>query len=396
MKRVVILLPVLLALQVGVQPALAWTWPVDGPVLRPFAFGEDPYGAGLHRGVDLAAPAGAAVRAPAGGTVSFAGTVPGGGRTVTIRTPEGYSVTLLHLGSVAVARSDAVAQGEAVGTVGPTGEAEHAEPYVHLGVRLTADENGYVDPLGLLPPRPGPTPEPTPEPGREPEPAPAGAKQRKPDRAVPAARRWPRGHPSALPALAERRSHGPEARQAPQRVKRAPRLASPSFEVPQRSLLPAFERPQAGAALWPTPRGRGRADFALWGTGAVTLLAAAAAAALFLRRQLRNAGAAHRPATVLLEAGRSPAEHARRLGLGEEDGLVLDRDLEGILLAEPEALPDLDRDDDAPELVEVPDDSGRHVAACWARHRSRRLSRPHRPRPFSAGAMHEVPGACSF
>ena len=36
MKRLVILLPVLLALQVGVQPALAWTWPVDGPVLRPF------------------------------------------------------------------------------------------------------------------------------------------------------------------------------------------------------------------------------------------------------------------------------------------------------------------------------------------------------------------------
>ena len=68
MKRVVILLPVLLALQVGVQPALAWTWPVDGPVLRPFTIANDPYGAGQHRGHDAGAQAGAPVRAPAAGT----------------------------------------------------------------------------------------------------------------------------------------------------------------------------------------------------------------------------------------------------------------------------------------------------------------------------------------
>ena len=43
MKRLVMLLPVLLAFQVGVQPALAWTWPADGPVLRPFNLGGDPY-----------------------------------------------------------------------------------------------------------------------------------------------------------------------------------------------------------------------------------------------------------------------------------------------------------------------------------------------------------------
>ena len=96
MKRFVILLPVLLALQVGVQPALAWTWPVEGPVLQPFSIGDDPYAGGQHRGVDIAGPLGAPVRAPAGGTVSFAGTVPGGGRTVTIQTADGYSVTLLH------------------------------------------------------------------------------------------------------------------------------------------------------------------------------------------------------------------------------------------------------------------------------------------------------------
>ena len=102
MRRLVLLLPVLVALQVGVQPALAWAWPVDGPVLRPFVLGDDPYAGGQHRGVDIGAPAGTPVRAPAAGTVSFAGTVPTGGKTITIRTADGYAVTLLHLGSISV------------------------------------------------------------------------------------------------------------------------------------------------------------------------------------------------------------------------------------------------------------------------------------------------------
>ena len=56
MKRVVALLPVLIAFQAGAPPALAWTWPADGPVLRPFVLGDDPYAAGQHRGIDVASP----------------------------------------------------------------------------------------------------------------------------------------------------------------------------------------------------------------------------------------------------------------------------------------------------------------------------------------------------
>jgi len=160
MRRLAVLLPVLFTFQVGASPALAWTWPVDGPVLRPFQFGDDPYAAGQHRGVDIGAPSGTPVRAPAGGAVTFAGSVPGGGRTVTIRTGEGYAVTLVHLGSIAVASSASVGEGETVGTVGPSGEPEVAQPYVHLGVRLADDPNGYVDPLALLPPRPAAPPQP--------------------------------------------------------------------------------------------------------------------------------------------------------------------------------------------------------------------------------------------
>jgi hypothetical protein len=140
--------------------AAAWAWPVDGPVLRPFVFGGDPYLAGQHRGIDIGAEAGASVGAPAGGVVSFAGTVPGGGAALTIRTGDGYSVTLVHLGSIGAIRGTVVEEGATVGAVGPSGDAEWPQPYLHLGVRVTAEPEGYVDPLGLLPPRQAPLPAP--------------------------------------------------------------------------------------------------------------------------------------------------------------------------------------------------------------------------------------------
>jgi hypothetical protein len=134
--------------------AYAWSRPVEGPVLQPFAYDEaHPYAAGQHRGVDFGADAaGETVVAPTAGTVSFAGTVPTNGKSMTIETADGYSVTLTHLGSIGVVEGATVAEQDAIGTVGPSGTPEVDGPYVHLGIRLTADQNGYVDPLSLLPP----------------------------------------------------------------------------------------------------------------------------------------------------------------------------------------------------------------------------------------------------
>ncbi len=111
MRRVVIV--VLAAALVVVPPAGAWTWPAKGPVLQKFVLGDDPYAAGQHRGIDIGAPAGAAVAAPASGTVTFAGTVPISGRTVTIQTADGYSVTLTHLGSTSARHGLTIGEGPA-------------------------------------------------------------------------------------------------------------------------------------------------------------------------------------------------------------------------------------------------------------------------------------------
>ena len=107
--------------------------------------------------------------APAAGVVSFAGTVPVGGRTVSIQTADGYSVTVLHLGSVAVRRGASIAEGVPIGTVGPSGEAELSVPYVYLGVRRSGEPNGYLDPLLFLP-RPEAAPSSPPASGAQPAP----------------------------------------------------------------------------------------------------------------------------------------------------------------------------------------------------------------------------------
>ena len=159
MRRLAIL--VICACALPVTGARAWTWPVDGPVLRPFAFDRaHPYAGGQHRGVDLGAPSGSPVLAPAEGIVSFAGTVPTGGKTVSIETPFGYTETLVHLGSIAVVRGALVGEGSVVGTVGPSGVVDLADPYVYFGARTTSDPQGYVDPLALLPPHVAPRPSP--------------------------------------------------------------------------------------------------------------------------------------------------------------------------------------------------------------------------------------------
>jgi hypothetical protein len=154
-----------LLLLLFVPAAGAWTWPVKGPVLQTFSFDPaHPYAAGQHRGIAIGAGDGATVLAPASGIVSFAGTVPTNGKTLTIETPSGLAVSLTHLGSIEVARNASVDEGAAVGTVGASGTPEFDVPYVHLGIREAANDQGYLDPLAFLPVLAPPAAAPTPAP----------------------------------------------------------------------------------------------------------------------------------------------------------------------------------------------------------------------------------------
>jgi murein DD-endopeptidase MepM/ murein hydrolase activator NlpD len=174
--------------------ARGWLAPVDGPVLRAFSVGPDRFAAGQHRGVDLGAPPGARVLAACGGRVGFAGRVPRGGRTVSVRCGP-LVATYQHLGDVAVRRGQVVLPGGRIGTAG----SARPHPHVHLGARHAAT-GAYVDPLALFGGAPRTSPPPLPA-ARRPLPlGPApGARRPVPLGPEPAARR-PLRHPPQLPA----------------------------------------------------------------------------------------------------------------------------------------------------------------------------------------------------
>ncbi|WP_051105914.1 murein hydrolase activator EnvC family protein [Streptomyces hokutonensis] len=130
-------------------PALARTWPVGSHpvVLRGWEPPATLYARG-HRGVDLATPAGAQVRAVAAGRVSFAGRVAGRGVVAVELTGTDLRTTYEPV-TASVKKGDEVEAGGVVGTVELTGSHCGATSCVHWG--LLRGE-AYLDPLGLLPP----------------------------------------------------------------------------------------------------------------------------------------------------------------------------------------------------------------------------------------------------
>lgn len=128
----------------GRVPALRL--PVAGPVVRGFEAPAGPYGPG-HRGVDLGAPAGTAVAAPAAGRVSFAGPV-AGSLWVSLLVAPGVVLAVGPLLDAAVATGEGVRAGARVGRLA----AGHGGA-VHLSLRV---DGGYVDPLPWLVDRPRP------------------------------------------------------------------------------------------------------------------------------------------------------------------------------------------------------------------------------------------------
>ncbi|MBK3577274.1 M23 family metallopeptidase [Streptomyces sp. MBT65] len=129
-------------------PAMARAWPVGSHplVLRGWEPPPTPYARG-HRGVDLATPAGAPVRAVAAGRVSFAGKVAGRGVVAVELTGTDLRTTYEPV-SATVKKGEEVEPGEVVGTVEITG-SHCATACVHWGL-LRGEV--YLNPLELLPP----------------------------------------------------------------------------------------------------------------------------------------------------------------------------------------------------------------------------------------------------
>jgi murein DD-endopeptidase MepM/ murein hydrolase activator NlpD len=128
-------------------------WPAAGPVSG--VYGSQRILNGVprapHYGVDVAAPEGAPVRAPADGLVTFADPdllLTGG--TLVIDHGHGLSSTFIHLSRIDVELGEEVRQGEPVGAVGATGRA--TGPHLHWGMNWF---DVRLDPQLLVEPMPG-------------------------------------------------------------------------------------------------------------------------------------------------------------------------------------------------------------------------------------------------
>ena len=151
-------------------PRVPGLWmPVAGSVVRGFDAWAGPYGPG-HRGIDIAGPVGATVRAPAAGVIVFAGPV-AGTTWVSLLVAPGVRVTLGPL--LDPVRAGLVSSRAPIGRVGPghgAGTTERAGSgwgaTLHLSVRV---DGVYVDPLAYLIDRPRPRLAPLAAPGGLPD-----------------------------------------------------------------------------------------------------------------------------------------------------------------------------------------------------------------------------------
>jgi murein DD-endopeptidase MepM/ murein hydrolase activator NlpD len=121
--------------------------PVQGWFMSGFGYRLDPFTGviKMHEGLDIAAPVGTPIVAPADGSVLAASDKPGFGVTIEIDHGTGLRTFFAHLQRATVEPGTAVKRGDIIGYVGLTGKT--TGPHVHYEVRR---EGQAVDPMNFI------------------------------------------------------------------------------------------------------------------------------------------------------------------------------------------------------------------------------------------------------
>lgn len=126
------------------EGTLALSWPVIGGTVTS-GFGAR--GRSFHDGIDISAPAGAAVYAAQDGEVIYSDSLRGYGNVIIVRHHGGFATVYAHNQSNGVREGQHVRRGEVIGRVGSSGRTTGAN--LHFEVR---QDNVARNPLYFLPP----------------------------------------------------------------------------------------------------------------------------------------------------------------------------------------------------------------------------------------------------
>jgi murein DD-endopeptidase MepM/ murein hydrolase activator NlpD len=124
--------------------------PVEGVSVRALrdSWGAPRGGGRSHRGIDIFAPRGTAVRAATAGIVLRVGENRLGGNIVTVLGPGRQVHYYAHLDRFAAVRAgDVVGAGTSLGYVGDSGNARGGPPHLHYGIYT---RRGAINPFPLL------------------------------------------------------------------------------------------------------------------------------------------------------------------------------------------------------------------------------------------------------
>ncbi|MFK7890665.1 MAG: peptidoglycan DD-metalloendopeptidase family protein [Granulosicoccus sp.] len=125
----------------------SFQWPLAGPLTSPFGlrrfFNDQPRRP--HGGIDIAAPEGTPIIAPADGVVLETGDYFFNGNSVFIEHGLGLQTFYAHMSRIDVNQGERVSQGQVIGAVGATGRV--TGPHLHWSVGLNGT---WVNPLLVL------------------------------------------------------------------------------------------------------------------------------------------------------------------------------------------------------------------------------------------------------
>ncbi len=124
----------------GEGSVTAWVWPAKGKIVQRFADAQG------NKGIDIAAPAGSAVRAAAAGHVVYAGSgLRGYGQLIIVKHNDSFLSAYAHNRRMLVREGDRVSAGQQIAEMGNSGGGAVR---LHFEIRRRGSP---VDPLRYLP-----------------------------------------------------------------------------------------------------------------------------------------------------------------------------------------------------------------------------------------------------